>query len=169
MSEPDVSNLFSVGQAIEIIGATEVRPRVVRKRLAEARGLRLAQEIRADRDAPPFDKSLMDGFALRCADVEKPPAELKVVGEIPAGKSADRAIGRGEAMAIMTGAPLPSGADGVVPVEDTERAGDRVRIKSSTVPGRFIARRGSDCAAGSVVLPRGTKLGSAQIAVAASV
>jgi molybdopterin molybdotransferase len=111
----------------------------------------------------------MDGFALRCADVERPSVELKVIGEIPAGKSADRAIGRGEAMAIMTGAPLPSGADAVVPVEDTERASDRVRIKSPAVSGRFIARRGSDCTAGSVVLPRGTKLEAAHIAVAASV
>src|SRR5206468_10038194 len=80
-----------------------------------------------------------------------------------------RALRSGEAMAIMTGAPLPPGADGVVPVEDTDRVGDRVRIKTPAVPGRFIARRGADCAAGSVVLTRGTKLAAAQIAVAASV
>ena len=64
---------------------------------------------------------------------------------------------------------MPPGADGVVPIEDTDRVGDRVRIKTSAVPGKFIARRGSDCAAGSVVLTRGAKLAAAQIAVAASV
>jgi len=72
-------------------------------------------------------------------------------------------------MAIMTGAPIPSGADGVVPVEDTQRAMDRVKINAVPAPGRFIAKRGSDCAAGAIVLARGTRLGAAQIAVAASV
>src|SRR5206468_11928159 len=102
-----------VAQAIEILDAAEVHPRVVRKKLADAMGLRLAQDVLADRDYPPFDKSLMDGFAVRCADVSIAGAELNVVGEIPAGQSADRPIGQGEAMAIMTGAPLPAGADGV--------------------------------------------------------
>src|SRR5207237_798161 len=124
----------------------------------------------SDRDYPPFDKSLMDGFAVRCADVQRAGAELEVIGEIPAGKSAQRAIGAGQAMAIMTGAPLPERADGIVPVEETERlAFHRVRILKSTAPGRFIARRGSDCPAGAVVLKRGSKLHAAQIAVAASV
>jgi molybdopterin molybdotransferase len=169
MSEPDVSNLISVARAIEIIDAVRVSPRGVRKKLTDALGLHLAQDIVADRDAPPFDKSLMDGFAVRCADVGHAGIELKIVDEIPAGRSSDRALGSGEAMAIMTGAPIPVGADGVVPVEDTQRTGDRVRINVVPAPGRFIARRASDCTAGSIVLARGVKLGAAQIAVAASV
>jgi molybdopterin molybdotransferase len=169
MSEPDVSNLLTVARAIEIIDQAEVHPRVLTKRLSESFGLRLARDLTADRDAPPFDKSLMDGFAVRCADVPVGQAELKVVDEIAAGSGASRALGPSEAMAIMTGAPLPQGADGVVPVEDTMRNGDFVVVNSKPMPGRFITRRGGDCAAGSIVLQRGTKLGPAQIAVAASV
>src|SRR5437660_1433821 len=115
MTEPDVSDLITVQQAIAILDAAPVRPRTRCVSIHDALGLRLATEILADRDYPPADKSLMDGFALRSADV-KPGVELKVVGETRAGQSSDRAIGSGEALAIMTGAPLPSGADGVVPI-----------------------------------------------------
>jgi molybdopterin molybdotransferase len=177
MSEPDVSDLLSVAQAIAIIDAVPVEPRVVELPLREVEGLRLAEDVRADRDYPPFDKSLMDGFAVRSADVLHTPAELRVVGEVPAGRTFDRAVGQGQAVAIMTGAPMPPGADGIVPVEDTERvAGSAasaeasvVRILRSTTPGRFIARRGSDAPGGALVLPRGTRLGPAQLGVAASV
>src|SRR5688500_11831757 len=115
MSEPDVSDLLTVAQAISIIDAAPVAPRVIELPLGEADGLVLAEEIRADRDYPPFDKSLMDGYAVRCADVAATPAELRVIGEIAAGQSAARGLAEQEAMAIMTGAPMPSGADGVVP------------------------------------------------------
>ena len=169
MSEPDVSNLLTVAQAIEIIDHADVHPRVITAPLRDALGLRLARDIIADRDAPPFDKSLMDGFAVRCADTRAQNAQLNVVDEIAAGSSASRALGPGEAMAIMTGAPLPQGADGVVPVEEAMRAGNSVVISARPVAGRYITRKGGDCAAGSVVLTRGTKLGPAQIAVAASV
>jgi molybdopterin molybdotransferase len=169
MSEPDVSQLLSVAEAIAIIDAVEVTPRVVEVPLDRADGFRLAREIVADRDYPPFDKSLMDGYAVRCADVATTPVELRVAGEIPAGSEAARGLAPQEAIAIMTGAPLPDGADGVVPVEDTERVGDRVRIHRGTSPGRFIAKTGSDVRAGAVVLEKGTTLGPAQLAVAASV
>lgn len=174
MSEPDVSNLLSVVEAIEIIDAAPVTPRVVTKPLRDAMGLRLARDLAADRDQPPFDKSLMDGFAVRCADVagRVGPVELDVVGTIGAGQSHKSPLNAGQAVAIMTGAPLPPGADGIVPVEDTSRpSGRRVRIARAEAisPGRFIARRGSDCAAGATVLPRGTKLEAAALAVTASV
>jgi len=107
---------------------------------------------------------------VRCADLATTPVELKVAGEIAAGSSAARGLAPGEAIAIMTGAPLPGGADGVIPVEDTERVGgDRVRIHRGTTPGRFIAKTGSDVRGGAVVLEKGTLLGPAQLAVAASV
>lgn len=168
--EPDVSDLLTVAQAIEVIDRVPVAPRVVEVALAEADGLVLAEDVVADRDYPPFDKSLMDGYAVRCADVTaNSEATLKVIGEIAAGQQAARGLAAGEAFAIMTGAPMPEDADGVVPVEDVERSFESVRILSATNPGRFIAKRGSDVRSGAVVLHSGTRLGPAQLAVAASV
>jgi molybdopterin molybdotransferase len=169
MTEPDVSQLMSVAEAIAVIDAVEVTPRIVRVPLGEARGLYLAQDIAADRDYPPFDKSLMDGYAVRAADVAAAPATLRWAGEVAAGAQAARSLGRGEAMAIMTGAPIPAGADGVVPIEETTREGETIRIIRTINPTRFIARRGADIAAGTIVLRRGTRLQAAQLAVAATV
>jgi molybdopterin molybdotransferase len=169
MSEPDVSDLLSVRQAIEVIDSTEVTPPVVRLPLGEALGLRLAEDLSADRDFPPFDKSLMDGYAVMSADVSTVPATLRLTGEVAAGGQASRPLSPGEAVAIMTGAPIPPGAQGVVPIEETSREGDVVRIKRALDPTRFIARRGADIAAGTLVLPRGTRLEAPQIAVAAAV
>src|SRR5688500_6945677 len=148
MSEPDVSNLMTVAKAIAIIDAAKVSPRAVEMALAEAEGLRLAEEIRADRDYPPFDKVLMDGFAVRAGDG----ADLRVIGEVAAGSEAARGLAAGEAMAIMTGAPFPQGADSVVPVEDTTRAGALVHLNRAVAAGRNIARRGSEIRAGEVAL-----------------
>ena len=165
-----MSDLLTVAQAIGVIDGVVVTPRVVELPLHDADGLVLAQDILSDRDYPPFDKSLMDGYAVRCADLTaKPQATLNVVGEVAAGSSAARGLAPGETFAIMTGAPMPDGADGVVPVEDVEKLGDSIRAVRSTTPGRFIAKQGSDVRAGTVVLAAGTSLGPAAIAVAASV
>src|SRR5215216_6177636 len=158
MSEPGGSDLLTAAEAIAIIDATPIVPRVIEVPLQEAQGLRLAEDLRADRNYPPFDKSLMDGFAVRCADLAKAGAELKVVGEVAAGQSSNRELGSGEAMAIMTGAPIPSGADCVVPVEETSRAGDVVRVSETSKAGKYIARSGSDAPAGQVVLRAGIVL-----------
>lgn len=169
MSEPDVSSLLTVSQAIAILDAVAVTPRTLRMPLAEAGGLVLAEDLAADRDYPPFDKSLMDGFAVRCADVAAAPATLKLIGEVAAGQVADRPISPGEAMAIMTGAPLPVGADGVVPVEETSRDSEHVRITRALDASRYISRQGADITAGATILQRGTRLAAAQIAAAAMV
>ena len=171
MSEPDVGKLMSVREAIDVIDRTECRPRVVRVPLGEADAMRLAADVVADRDYPPFAKSLMDGYAVRSADVVgRSAAELKVVGELAAGAMPERSVLPGEAIAIMTGAPLPGGADGVVPVEDVERRGDGVvRIVRPGQPSRYVAARGSDCVAGTVVLKRGSVIGPQQVAVLATV
>jgi molybdopterin molybdotransferase len=177
MAEPgDPSKLMSVREAIDVIDRAEVRPRVVRVPLGQADGLRLAADVVADRDYPPFAKSLMDGYAVRGADVVgKAAAELRVVGELAAGTTPDKGVLPGEAIAIMTGAPMPAGADGVVPVEDAERrppggpAGDTVRILRPGQPARYVAARGSDCVKGTVVLKRGTAIGPQQVAVLATV
>jgi molybdopterin molybdotransferase len=169
MSEPDVSDLLSVREAIGVIDSVEVQPQVVRVPLGEARGLCLAEDLVADRDYPPFDKSLMDGYAVRAADVAGGAVELRFAGEVAAGGVAAKNLEQGEAIAIMTGAPIPAGADGVVPVEETSREGGRVHIARAIDPRRFIARRGADIAAGTLVLRRGTRLEAAQIAVAAAI
>lgn len=169
MIEPDVSQLLSVAEAIVVIDGVEVTPRIVSMPLGEARGLYLAQDLASDRDYPPFDKSLMDGYAVRAADVAATPATLRWAGEVAAGAQAARPLAAGEAMAIMTGAPIPAGADGVVPIEETTREGQSVRIVRTINPTRFIARRGDDIAAGTIVLRRGTRLRAAQLAVAATV
>ena len=169
MSDPHDDKLISVQKAIEIIDRMEVRPRIVRVALGDADGMRLAHDVVADRDYPPFAKSLMDGYAVRSAG-SSPAGELCVVGEIAAGASSDRELQPGEAIAIMTGAPLPPGADGVVPIEDIEKIGDGgVRIARPGKPSRYIAAQGSDCHKGTTVLQLGTPIGPQQAAVLATV
>jgi molybdopterin molybdotransferase len=171
MGELEVSDLMTVQQAMEIIDAAEVLVRAERVELSRCAGRHLLEDLKCDRDAPPFDKSLMDGYAVRAADLGKLPRELIVVDRIAAGASAAGPLHEGEAMAIMTGAPLPSGANAVVPVEQVEVVGgsNRARFREPTGFGRFIARKGSDAAAGSVVLKKGARLEAAQVAVAASI
>jgi molybdopterin molybdotransferase len=169
MSEPDVSQLLTVQQAIQILDAAPVSPHVIRLPLGDALGHYLAEDLAADRDYPPFDKSLMDGFALRAADVTTTPAALRLIGEVPAGQTAARPLQPGEAYAIMTGAPIPPGADGVVPVEDTRREGETVHILRAPGPQRFITRQAADIAHGRVILARGRRLEAAQLAAAATV
>jgi molybdopterin molybdotransferase len=103
------------------------------------------------------------------ADVSTGPATLRLTGEVAAGGQATRPLSAGEAVAIMTGAPMPPGAQGVVPIEETSREGDVVQIHRTLDPTRFVARRGADIAAGTLVLPRGTRLEAPQIAVAAAI
>jgi molybdopterin molybdotransferase len=126
----------------------------------------------ADRDYPPFDRSLMDGYAVRVADVARTPVELMVIGEVAAGAVGAASVSAGQAIAIMTGAPMPAGADGVVPVEDVDRV-DAARIRvlraPQPTPGRFVGRRGSDARAGGVVLRATTRVGPAQLAALATV
>lgn len=164
MPDLDVSRLMGVSEAIEIIDSVPVTPCIEQLGIWEAHGYTLAEEVVADRDYPPFDKSLMDGFA-----VGGPDSEAKIVGEVAAGGHAERAIGPGEAMAIMTGAPVPAGTFGVAPVEYTEAAGTTLRIRGAVTAGQNISRRGADVPAGYTVLHKGQRLESPQLAVAASV
>ncbi|CAN5392622.1 molybdopterin molybdotransferase MoeA [soil metagenome] len=170
MIEPDVSNLLTVAQAIAIIDSVPVSPRTLTQPLLKSFGLHLAQHVTSDRDYPPFDKSLMDGFAIRAADATGEPFTLRIVGEIAAGRKADRALGAGECMSIYTGAPMPEGADSVVPVEFVQSCSqDSVTLKAPVRAGQNIALRGADIPAQQVVLASGTRLAPAAIAVAASV
>jgi molybdenum cofactor synthesis domain-containing protein len=130
----------------------------------------LAEAVRADADQPPFDRAAMDGYALRAEDAARTAAVLKVVGEVRAGQVPERSVGAGEAMQIMTGAPLPRGASAVQPVEKTRRLeADRVAIDSVVEPRQHIAPRGSEMRAGDVVLEGGAPIDPATIALLASV
>ncbi|MGN6625810.1 MAG: molybdopterin molybdotransferase MoeA [Tepidisphaeraceae bacterium] len=169
MSELPTEQLLSVDEAIQIIDAAEVTVRDEAVALSQADGRVLAEEIRADRDYPPFDKSLMDGFAVRAADVVMPGVRLRSIGESSAGRPAAAALGPGECVAIMTGAPLPAGADAVVPIERVTIEGDEVRINVPISSGQSVSRRGSEARAGDPLLRVGRILGPVQLGVCAQV
>ena len=138
--------------------------------LGTALGRVLAEEVRADADQPPFDKAMMDGFALRSEDVLTAPAELEVVMEIPAGIPPPGRIAPGQAARIMTGAMIPQGSDAVQMVEKTEALdAGRVRILQEVTPGANIAPRGTQLRRGDRVLSEGDQLTPARLGVLASV
>ena len=133
--------------------------------LADAAGRVLAEDARAAVDLPPFPSSAMDGYAVRAADT---PGTLPIAGRVAAGRPAQRALAPGEAFAIATGAPVPEGADAVVPVEDTVARGDEVEIVRRVDPGASVRPRGGDAAAGSLVVSAGTRLAPAQLGALAA-
>lgn len=138
--------------------------------LEAAPGRVLAEDVIADTDLPPFDRAQMDGYALRAADVGVVPARLRVVGEAAAGRGWHQTLRAGEAVRIMTGAPVPAGADSVQQVEVTSESdeGGAVEISKATVPGQFIIRRASEIRRGETVLLRGEEINAARMAVLAS-
>jgi molybdopterin molybdotransferase len=143
-----------------------------RRRLGDAQGCVLAEDVTADRDSPPFDKSLVDGFAVRSEDLrEGGVCRLSVVEEITAGRTPTRALAAGESAAIMTGAPLPPGADAVVMIEGTRcPEPGMVEIEDLTLaPGAHWMARGREMRAGEVVLRRGERLDPARLGLLASV
>jgi molybdopterin molybdotransferase len=137
--------------------------------LAEAVGLRLAAEVRADRDLPPAARSSMDGYAVRHDDLRQLPCTLLVIGEVAAGSPARPRVEPGTCARIFTGANLPRGADTVVMVEQTEERNGLVTNRSSEKRGLNIRRRGEDARKGAVLLARGTALYAGQVGVCAAV
>ncbi len=147
--------------------------------LSESDGRVLAEMILAPHDLPPFTNSSMDGFALRSIDVQsaspESPVDLRVVADLPAGRDANGIfIGPGEAARIMTGAPLPAGADAVVPVEDTDQAGRRsvdlpssIQVFRAVSPGESVRPAGMDVRAGEVIFTPGYRLRPADVGVLA--
>lgn len=141
-----------------------------RQLAAELVGHVLAEDILADLDLPPFDKALMDGYAVRGAEVASPGVILAISEEIPAGRTPSRPLAPGEAAVIMTGAPVPAGADAVVQHERTTRVDPgRVRIDLEARPGMNILARGRELRAGDLVLREGTKITPALVGLLASV
>ncbi|MEV7775341.1 gephyrin-like molybdotransferase Glp [Kitasatospora sp. NPDC086791] len=157
-------------------------------RLLDAQGCRLDEDVVADGDLPPFDNSSMDGYAVRTADTEGAtgtyPSVLPVVGDVAAGAGELPKVGPGQAVRIMTGAPVPPGAQAVAPVEWTDGGtgtgvaaaamtaplpDEEVRVLRPVAEGAHIRRRGSDVAAGSKVLAAGTRLGPTQLGLLAAI
>jgi molybdopterin molybdotransferase len=136
--------------------------------LAEAWGRVLAADLMAPEAIPPFDNSAMDGYAVRRADCATVPVTLKVLGEAPAGRAPCHEVVAGTAVRIMTGAPLPRGADAVVMREETHEAPDQVQILVAPEPNENIRRAGEDVQAGSVVFRAGDLLNPAALGVLAS-
>lgn len=157
-------------QAMILRSVAVLPPRPVA--LRDARGLVLAAGIVASEPVPPFSNTAMDGYAVRAADTAAAtadaPARLRVVGELPAGRAPTTAVGPGEAIRIMTGAPIPDGADAIVMVERTRADGDAVLIGHAAEPGDHVRPAGGDLAAGERVFGAGTVLTPAHLGVLAS-
>jgi molybdopterin molybdotransferase len=144
--------------------------------LENALGRVVAEDVRSPVDLPFFRNSQMDGFAVMAADIATVPVALEVSGDVPAGHTIPVVLVPGTAIRIMTGAPVPEGADAVVPVEDTELVlgrdddlvGAVVEIRRSRAPGEYVRERGSDLRRGEVIVPAGTRLGPRHLAALAA-
>lgn len=185
---PAAPRLWSVDEHLaDVLAAVGPLP-AIELPLLDAQGCRLEEDVVADGDLPPFDNSSMDGYAVRTADTEGAtdtyPSVLPVVGDIAAGAGELPKVGPGQAARIMTGAPVPPGAQAVAPVEWTDGgtgtgvaaaamtaavADEEVRVLRPVAEGAHIRRRGSDVAAGTTVLEAGTRLGPTQIGLLAAI
>jgi len=162
--------MISVADAINIILDQTSSLHAESVALSDAMGRILAEDIIADTDLPPFDRAQMDGYAVRAADVEHTPAHLRIVGESAAGAGWHHEMKAGEAVRIMTGAPVPHGADSVQQVELTREVnGDgTVEILESVQPGRSIVRQAAEIKSGETVLRAAEDIDAQMIATLAS-
>ncbi len=161
-----------VEEQAALVLASKAASETERVDLPEAAGRVLAEPVAADRDIPPFPRSTRDGYAVRSGDLSHLPATLEIIGEIKAGESLDRIPARidsGQTASIMTGAPVPGGADAVVMVEYTTLHENQVEIAKGVAAGENIVPRGAEAKEGAPLLGRGLRLNEAAIALAASV
>ncbi len=156
--------MISVEEATGIVLAQSTALAVESIDIDNGMGRILAEDLIADTDLPPFNRAQMDGYAVRSSDVASTPARLAVVGEAVAGKSWHGTLGPGEAVRIMTGAPVPFGADSVQRVEVTSERDSIVEIHESTFAGQSIIDKASEIRTGQVVIPKGTRLNAAMMA-----
>ena len=164
--------MLSVAEALDrVLAGVPVLPAETVP-LSLALGRVLAEPVVAGREIPPWDNSSMDGYAVRAADLRGAspanPVTLTVVGEVAAGTIAREGIGPAQAYRILTGAPLPSGSDAVVPQEEVERDGDRVVFTRPAEPGAYVRPRGEDIRPGDRLLEPGTELRPAALGVLAA-
>jgi molybdopterin molybdotransferase len=174
-SAPTISVVLSFEEARRVIeqhAAAVTAAQTEAVDLLDAADRVLAEQITADRNLPPFPRSTRDGYAVRSTDLSQLPATLDVIAEIKAGEKLERIpanIPNGQSAAIMTGAPVPSGADAVVMVEYTSERDHRVEITRAVVAGENIVPSGAEGREGNTLISRGTRLNDAAIALAASV
>jgi molybdopterin molybdotransferase len=169
---PDESRpVLSVEAALDHILATVHVLEPERVPLLQAVGRVLAEPVAADRDIPPLSNSAMDGYAVRGTDLAGalPPIRLRVTGEIAAGYVSEVGVGSGQALRIMTGAPVPEGADTVVRFEDTQLKGDTIEILRAPRAGANVRRAGEDVREGQVVVDAGAVLRPQEIGMLAAV
>ncbi|HKT13599.1 MAG TPA: gephyrin-like molybdotransferase Glp [Terriglobia bacterium] len=170
---PQAPKMLNFEQALSEVEArltaAGVAPSAEIVSLGEAWSRVLAEDIQADRDYPPFNRSTRDGFAVRSQDVAQANAVLTLGGEVRAGEYFKGEIGPGHCTAIMTGAPLPTGTDAVVMVEYTRTEGDKVRTERPATSFENVVRKGSEAQAGQTVLPKGRRLRPGEVGLLASV
>ncbi len=162
--------MISVAEAIQIV-RQQTRPLPSeRVKLHDALNRVLAEDIVADSDLPPFDRSQMDGYAVRAEETSDAPVRLRIVGESAAGKGWHHEVNQGEAVRIMTGAPVPAGADSVQQVELAHELKDGavVELLESVEVGKSIVKRGAEIKAGEIVLQSGVAINAAMMAVLAA-
>lgn len=168
-------SLISVDEARAILSANALAPVATQTRLEDALGRVLAADVRADRDLPPFDRSAVDGYAVAFRGIWKPGTEVREVGRIAAGEAWPEILRAGEALRIMTGAPVPRGARAVVMIERSRRVvssnGAPRVVLDGPLEGEHpgFAPRGEDARRGTVVAPRNSRLEPSHVAVLASV
>src|SRR5215208_6163986 len=162
--------MISVAEAIQIVRQQTAALAHERVELPHALGRVLAQDVVADSDLPPFDRSQMDGYAVRADDVKYAPVLLRIVGESAAGRGWHHQLEEGQAVRIMTGAPVPAGADSVQQVELTHelKDGSVVELLETVEAGKSIVKRGAEIQAGEIVLSAGAKINAAMMAVLAA-
>lgn len=163
-----IDTQLSVPDAVGRILADIRRMPIERVALLDASGRVLAEDAVATLTLPPWNNSAMDGYAVRSSDLAILPATLRVLETIAAGQFPSRPVGPGEATRIMTGAPVPDGADCVIRIEDSDRGSVTVEIRDGRDLGKNIRPRGEDIHEGQIAIPAGTALGAAQIGVLAS-
>jgi len=172
-AQPEQASILSFEEARALVEDHASRLRAKGRELLgvlDTQGRVLAEPIHADRDFPPFPRSTRDGYAIRAADLDKLPADLQIIGEIKAGGVLSTLlVESGQAAAIMTGAPVPNGADAVVMIEHTSRAGDRVHVARRVAASENIVAAGAEAKRGDKLLAPGVRIGYPEIAVAASV
>src|SRR5215207_3859378 len=162
--------MISVAEAIQTVRKQTLTLQIEQVALQKALGRVLAQDVVADSDLPPFDRAQMDGYAVRAEDVKSAPVRLRIVGESAAGKGWHHQLEEGQAVRIMTGAPVPAGADSVQQVELTHelKDGTVVELLETVEMGRSIVKRGAEIKAGENVLSAGTIISAAMMAVLAA-
>ena len=162
--------MISVAEAIEIVRQQTVKLSTERVAIDQVLGRVLAEDVVADSDLPPFDRSQMDGYAVRAEDVKTAPVRLRIAGESAAGRGWHNQLEEGQAVRIMTGAPVPAGADSVQQVELTHelKDGTVVELLETVALGKSIVKRGAEIKAGQVVLNAGSVINAAMMAVLAA-